>query len=79
LEQQQHVAGLLLVRGPGKAEEGIDQRVVVRDAVQLVGVFVEAGQTVPRAVHDVEQLGQRKHEVKDLGDEKQKHRLTKVT
>jgi hypothetical protein len=43
---------------------------VIVHAVQLVRLVVQLGQPVAGAVHDVEQLGKRKQEVEDLGNEK---------
>jgi hypothetical protein len=79
LQQEEHVTHLLLVRGAGDPEPGIDEVVVVVSAVELVCLHVKLGQTVPWTVHDVEELWKGKHEVEHLRYKEQKHGLGEVS
>jgi hypothetical protein len=69
---------LLLVCGSAEAQESINQRVVVVNTVQLVGLVVELGQAVARTVHNAEDLGQGQDKIGDLRNEKQHHSLAEV-
>ena len=65
----------MFVSGSCNAEPCIDKVVMVMDAIKLVVFGIELWKSMSRAVHDVEQLGQGKHKVKNLRDEEKKHSL----
>jgi len=69
---------LLLVGWPENAEECIDIGEMVVHALESVGLVVELGQAVAGAVDYAEDLGHREHEVEDLWQEKEQHRLSEV-
>lgn len=68
----------MFVCGAAHAQESIDQGVVVADVFELVVVGAEAGQSVPGAVDDARELGQRQEKVEPLGDEEKHEGLREV-
>ena len=61
------------------SEPRVDESVVVVDALELVGLLVEGWQSVSRAMHDSNQLGDAEHEVDQLRNEEEHHRFAEVS
>lgn len=78
LEDQEGVAKLLFVCVTEDTEPGVDQGVMVVDALQLVGGLVEARETMAGTVNNTQQLRQTEHKVDKLWNEKQHHGLAEV-
>ena len=69
---------MLLVSRPHDSEEGVDVSEVIVHTLKPIGLVVELGQAMSRAMHDSEDLRHGQQEVEDLWQEEKDHGLREV-